>query len=292
MAGKPEAPPSDGQAPEWELAQKRTFTRWVNLSLAKRGMSVDDITTDLADGVSLINLVEVLSDKSVGRYDKNQAVSSGTATTRGRQQQMHALSNIEKAFKLLDEEQVKFVNIGPEDIMKCSQRLVLGMIWTLILRYHINAGKDLSGGSGDTKSARSELMDWLRSRIGPDTMYGCDLKNFKSDWADGKFLLALIDSLVPGSALEWNADGDRMARCEKAINLGEAKCKVPPVLQADDLGDDELASMTYLAYYRELFRDAPPPLSKEEAEARDANLARKAAFASKGKGSNVRLTTR
>lgn len=141
--------------------------------------------------VSLINLVEVLSGKSVGRYDKTQTVASGTATTRGRQQQrqcwilrsprsprcplilslliillppsptVHALSNIEKAFKLLAEEEVKLVNLGPEDIMKSNQRLVLGLVWTLILRYHINAGKDLSssGSSGsDAKSARSELM--------------------------------------------------------------------------------------------------------------------------------------
>lgn len=40
--------------------------------------------------------------------------------------------------------------------------------------------------------------------------------------------------------------------------------------------------MTYLAYFRELFRNAPPPLSKAEADARDENLARKAAFAAKG----------
>ena len=38
-------------------------------------------------------------------------------------------------------------------------RIILGLIWTLILRYEIKSGE------GDGKSAINELLEWVRSKI-------------------------------------------------------------------------------------------------------------------------------
>jgi len=54
----------------WIRVQKKTFTRWSNTVLSERMLKVEDLTEDYRDGVNLINLVEILSEKKVGRYNK------------------------------------------------------------------------------------------------------------------------------------------------------------------------------------------------------------------------------
>ena len=50
--------------------QIKSFTTWTNLHLAKVGMEVQDLKTDFADGVRLLKLVEVISEESLGKYNK------------------------------------------------------------------------------------------------------------------------------------------------------------------------------------------------------------------------------
>ena len=52
----------------WIQVQKKTFTNWTNDKLKETERQVEDIERDLADGVSLVKLLEVLSHgKKVGR---------------------------------------------------------------------------------------------------------------------------------------------------------------------------------------------------------------------------------
>lgn len=46
---------------DWLTIQKNTFTNWVNESLRNRGDYVEDIRTDLSDGVRLVALIESLT---------------------------------------------------------------------------------------------------------------------------------------------------------------------------------------------------------------------------------------
>ena len=48
---------------EWVAVQTRTFTNWMNHKLEGSGHQVTNLETDLADGVILIKLLEVLSHK-------------------------------------------------------------------------------------------------------------------------------------------------------------------------------------------------------------------------------------
>ena len=52
----------------WIRIQEKTFKRWMNEHLKHRKLEVEDITEDLNDGLALINLLEVLSHKSIGRF--------------------------------------------------------------------------------------------------------------------------------------------------------------------------------------------------------------------------------
>jgi len=59
---------------EWKRIQKKTFTRWCNEHIKVQNMHIDDLTTDLSDGVRLIVLLEVLSQKKLGHYNKKPRV--------------------------------------------------------------------------------------------------------------------------------------------------------------------------------------------------------------------------
>ena len=49
------------QPKNWITVQKVTFTNWTNDHLKDTGRHVEDLQTDLDDGVTLIKLLEVLA---------------------------------------------------------------------------------------------------------------------------------------------------------------------------------------------------------------------------------------
>ena len=54
----------------WEENEsKKALFGWVNGQLSKRNLILNDFS-DLTDGILLINLCEILSGKSIGRYEK------------------------------------------------------------------------------------------------------------------------------------------------------------------------------------------------------------------------------
>lgn len=52
---------------------------------------------------------------------------------------IHCLENVDKALHFLKEQRVHLENIGPHDIVNGNQRLILGLIWTIILRFQVCA---------------------------------------------------------------------------------------------------------------------------------------------------------
>lgn len=53
---------SDGLADKgWVEVQKKTFTNWINDKLKESDRHVDDLKSDLQDGMSLITLLQVLA---------------------------------------------------------------------------------------------------------------------------------------------------------------------------------------------------------------------------------------
>ena len=50
---------------KWIAVQQNTFTNWCNSSLKGTGNKIEDLVTDLDDGVRLVVLLEQLSKKKV-----------------------------------------------------------------------------------------------------------------------------------------------------------------------------------------------------------------------------------
>ena len=111
---------------EWKRIQQNTFTRWANEHLKQADKSINDLETDLSDGLKLIALIEVLSGKRMPRHNKKPNFRS------------QKLENVSIALEFLEREGVFLVNIDSTDIVDCKLKLILGLIWTLILHYAIS----------------------------------------------------------------------------------------------------------------------------------------------------------
>lgn len=102
----------------WKQIQKNTFTRWANEHLKKVGFTINNLETDLSDGLKLIALIEILSQKHVGRFNKKPNF-----------RQMK-LENVAMALRFLEKERIKLVSIDAAAIVDGHLKLILGLIWT------------------------------------------------------------------------------------------------------------------------------------------------------------------
>lgn len=107
-------------------------------------------------------------------------------------------------------------------------KLILGLIWTIILRYQIQRGEDDGG------SARSELLKWVRSKI-PEY----DIKNFDRDWRSGKAICALAEAVEPGQMrLPQEFTNDPLRDATLGMSNAEKNMGIPMVLYPEDMVGD------------------------------------------------------
>ncbi|XP_022095231.1 filamin-A-like [Acanthaster planci] len=230
----PDSDPTAADA-EWKKIQQNTFTRWINEQLKPAGKYVYNVETDLGDGLILIALLDQLiaSDgrsPDLPRCNKRPVFKS------------QRLENISIVLKKIEDEQIRLVNIDASDILKGNLKLILGLIWTLILKYQISL-------DSSSKTPKQAMLEWINTVL-PDRC----ITNFTTDWNDGIALSALINfcdptlltnvkSLDPASALD---------NCTHAIQLAKDKFEIPQILDPADMNNpkvDELSVMTYLSYF-------------------------------------------
>ncbi|KAJ3814642.1 actinin-like protein [Lentinula aff. lateritia] len=213
--------------------QERTFCKWLNTKLESNGYpAMTSLVKDLSDGVKLIQLMVYVS---LGRYNK---------TPRMRVQKAE---NVNKALEFITSRGVKLTNIGPEDIIDGNLKLILGMIWTLILRFTI---ADISE---EGLSAKEGLLLWCQRKTEP--YKEVDVQDFSSSWSDGLALYEMSFSI--SSQFSRYADTDRHGNTRLAFQIAAEHLNIPQLLEVEDLCDtrhpDERSVMTYIASFFHAF---------------------------------------
>jgi len=214
------------QNKEWVGVQQKAFTRWCNTYLFERKLKIENMATDFHDGLLLINLLEIISSKSIIHNKNPRAI-------------IQRLQNCTCALEFLNSEGIKFVNIGPIDLVQGNQKLILGLIWTIILRYSIQ----ISGGF------KQELLEWVQSKI-PEY----NIKDFTKDWQSGKAICALVEAVEPGQMnLPGEFSSDPVQNAVMGIQKAETNMKIPAIVDAKDMiyNPDELSNMTYICYFHD-----------------------------------------
>lgn len=211
----------------WVEIQEKTFTNWVNEQLRTVGMMATNLATDFSDGLKLIALIEILQKRKLKKIRKPI-------------NQHQSLENVQTALNAMAADNIKLVNIGNTDIVEGNLKLILGLIWSLILRYQI----------GRTSFPPKKLMlAWLQAVL-PDL----NITNFTSDWNNGIALSALLEYCKPGLFPHWKSlnHNDRIKNCNTAMHIAKEEFNIPMILTPEDLSSqnlDELSGMTYLSYF-------------------------------------------
>lgn len=162
-----------GQEQQWVAVQQKTFTKWLNSKINVREVSVQNLVTDLSDGVILIHLLEVLGNESLGRYASKPKL------------RVQRFENVNKALDFIKSRGIQMTNIGAEDVVDGNKKIILGLIWTLILRFTI------SDINEEGMTAKEGLLLWCQRKT---ACYDeVDVRDFSASWNDG---LALYDLLL------------------------------------------------------------------------------------------------
>ncbi|KAL7862783.1 hypothetical protein SRHO_G00117670 [Serrasalmus rhombeus] len=225
----------------WKKIQQNTFTRWCNEHLKCINKNVTDLQKDLNDGLKLIALLEVLSQKKM--YRKHHV--------RPNFRQMK-LENVSVALEFLDREKIKLVSIDSKAIVDGNLKLILGLIWTLILHYSISMPMWDDEDDDEEKkklTPKQRLLGWIQNKV-PQL----PINNFNRDWRDGKALGALVDNCAPGLCPDWETwDPNKpVQNAREAMQQADDWLGVPQVIAPEEIVDpdvDEHSVMTYLSQF-------------------------------------------
>ncbi|KAJ2996842.1 hypothetical protein HDV02_006095 [Globomyces sp. JEL0801] len=191
----------------WEQIQKKTFTNWINNQLKVCDVApIVDLATDFSNGEKLILLLQIIGDESLGKMNRNPRM------------RLQKIENCNIALNFIKRRGVQLTNIGSEDIVDCNEKLILGLVWTIILRFSI------STISEEGLTAKEGLLLWCQRKTQP---YEADFKKKKH------------------------------ANTQLAFDVAEKHLGIPKLFAVEDIVDvirpDERSVMTYVAQYFHAF---------------------------------------
>lgn len=201
-------------------------------------MHVADLVRDVSDGTVLIHLLEILSQESLGRYAAKPKL------------RVQRFENANIALDFIKGRKIQLTNIGAEDIVDGNRKIILGLIWTLILRFTISDINDQG------LSAREGLLLWCQRKT---ACYNeVSVQDFSTSWNNGLAFCALLDIHRP-DLMDYDSldKSDHRGNMQLAFDIASKEIGIPDLLDVEDVCDvakpDERSLMTYIAYWFHAF---------------------------------------
>jgi len=207
----------------------QSFTRWINGFIAKRGLRVENLETDLNDGVILINLLEILTGKTiVEKYYK--APKNRT----------YMIANHSIALSFMGQHKLATANCSSQDLADGRLTMLMGLIWSLIRHFSLK-------GSGKHALTKSEILSWCKSMV--DGYRNIRFDGSPQCFQDGLIFCALIHKYDP-SFLDYDSldINDAVGNMRTALSIAEAKLNMPHFTEQYDANEDFLDERTILTY--------------------------------------------
>ena len=223
--------------------QLKTYTRWWSSQVeAAGGEPVTDLIAAVRKGVIPLQLLEAVEGVPSGQYCANPNPKN----------KFESLANLNKFDTLLKKYVPGVVNIGPEDLERGDEKLILALTWELISHYEHGPIEFAPDGSPPGLEGTAALIKWMREIVSARP-YGLDLPRaaplLPAALADGKVLCAVIHATNP-SALDFNQttrSGDPSQRLASAF-AAAASLGVPALLDVDDVVHQRVDSQSVLTY--------------------------------------------
>ncbi|KAL6064247.1 Alpha-actinin, variant 2 [Balamuthia mandrillaris] len=251
------SPSLDGphEEADWIRKQRKTFQAWCNHFLQERNLKIERFEQDLSNGVLLANLLELLSRKKLITSSFKQVPKI----------KLQAIHNLNVSFDFLEKQHIKLVNLGAEDIYDGDIKLILGLIWTLILRFQIQQGefdeegKRKEGTETKKVSVQAQLLSWCNEVLSSQSV---SVTNFQESWQDGLAFCGLLNSMDHGGKealidISTLNPENRRENMELAFGKAYTLFGIPRLLDVEDMVEgkpDDLSVMTYVSYFRQEMR--------------------------------------
>lgn len=230
----------------WVLSQQRTMARWVS-SKVSRAREIHDISVDLCDGLTLLELVNVIAKETDAcSYVLSPIYRKPTFAL----QKMENVDDILKFCRLVL--QLNTCNISAEDVVQGNTKLILGLIWSLFV-YSLARLVSKSESRSMTE-IKSILLRWLN--VTGKTKALPELTNFNKDWSlqqekrPDLVFAAVLDFYVP-KLVDYKKihQGKKLSGLKEIISLAESSLGIPDLAVADDfnvLVPDEKCVLFYV----------------------------------------------
>eukprot|EP01156_Anaeramoeba_ignava_P023014 Anaeramoba_ignava/c21245_g1_i2.p1 GENE.c21245_g1_i2~~c21245_g1_i2.p1 ORF type:complete len:1538 (+),score=560.45 c21245_g1_i2:48-4661(+) len=225
------------ELPDWVKMQQKTFTRWFNKHLKRVKESITDLQEGLEDGLKFIKFVELVTEKKINRYNKRPKL------------RIQKIENIKIAMEQIqNEKKFQFASIGPEDIVDKNLKLILGFVWTIIMKCSI---EDISV---EELTAKEALLLWCKKQTAG--YQNVNVRNFTSSWKDGLAFAAIIHHNKPSMLDFYSLDQKKPAENLETAFEAANQLGIDRFLDVEDMLidiPDEKAVMAYLAEYFQYF---------------------------------------
>lgn len=188
--------------------------------------------------VILIHLLECLSNETLGRYAAKPKL------------RVQRFENANLSLDFIKSRGIQMTNIGAEDVVDGNRKIILGLIWTLILRFTI------SDINEEGMTAKEGLLLWCQRKT---ACYDeVEVRDFSGSWNDGLAFCALLDIHRP-DLIDYDAldKSDHKGNMQMAFDIASKEIGIPALLDVEDVCDvakpDERSLMTYIAYWFHAF---------------------------------------
>ena len=151
---------------------------------------------------------------------------------------------------------MRLESIGAEDIVDGNKRLILGLLWTIILRFQIQDIEiQVDEESSEKKHAKEALLLWCQRKTAGYPYV--EVRDFTQSWRSGMAFNALIHAHRP-DLINYNTlnPHNHIETLNNAFDVGQRDLGVSKLLDAEDVDTakpDEKSVLTYVSSYYHTF---------------------------------------
>lgn len=230
---------------EWIPIQIKTFTRWIRNQLnEKTNIEINDISKDLRDGVALIELAQKLTNRNLPCNWKKTP-----------KRNIEMVENCNLAIEMFKKDGVHIIGISGKDINDNNEKLILGLIWSLILHYSIKQAvisddiksDQMRMGMKDhsEKTTDDLLISWAVDRTS-------SYPNISDFYPYCLSMCALLDSYFPDKINYYSLDPNDVKGNARLATKVMRELAIPIYVDLEDFGSrnrtDEKAFLIQLSY--------------------------------------------
>lgn len=183
---------------------------------------------------------------------------------------VHQLNNVNKVLQVLEANNVKLINISSEAIVDGNEKLTLGLVWSVVLRW---PGCRLDSLVPDHQHSSLEraLIHWCQRSL--KNYSDLEIRNFTSSWSDGKAFLALLHRFRP-NLFDYNQAllMSPIKRLELSFRLAHDRLGIDTLLDPEDVHTNTPDKKSIMMYVMCLFQSLPTEEEQPESASRPLSI--------------------